>query len=97
MESQLKATVVTATNCWPQGVERLLVVEGWTAVHYGVAAGWEKRSVAAVVRVEIKGQELGNLAGGAVQLAGSHKGRHSRGRRKERRERRKEERKGREA
>ena len=30
-----------------------------------------------MVRVEIQGQGLGNLAGGAVQLAGSHKGRHT--------------------
>ena len=52
-------------------------MEGWTAVHCGVAAGWKKRSAATVVRVEIQGQELGNLAGGAVQLADSHKGRYT--------------------
>ena len=82
----------------------MLVVVGWAVVHCGVAASWEKRSAAAVGRVEIQGQELGNLVGGAVQLAGSHKGRHnsqpwrqSRGRREERRERKKEEGKGREA
>ena len=55
MESQLKAAAVTAASCWPQGVKRLLVVEGWMPVHCDVAVSWEKCSGAAVVRVEIQG------------------------------------------
>ena len=73
MESQLKAAAVTAASCWPQGVKRLLVVEGWTAVYCGVAAGWEKTQRSCCGEGRDPRPGLGNLAGGAVQLAGSNR------------------------
>ena len=39
-----------------------------------MATGWEKRSATAAVRVEIQGQELRNLAGGACNWAAVTKG-----------------------